>query len=402
MEFKTHYSIIFLIVIILTAIGVFFIFFQKQQQSVTDFLDSEPEIKTEEDNSQETEKEETDLQTDIEKSSFTHPEIVKAIYVTSWSASKASYIEYIINIAKTSEINAVVIDIKDWSGYIAYDTKVTEVEKYNAKSIRIRDIDSLIQKLHEEGIYLIARTTIFQDPVLAEARPDLAVYSKSDPSSLWLDNKGLAWIDPAAKESWDYNIAIVKEAAELGFDEINFDYIRFPSDGNLNNMGFPFWDEDIPKNLIIKDFFEYLRQEMPDTKLSVDLFGLSTVNRDDLGIGQVIEDAFEYFDYICPMVYPSHYATGFLGRQNPAEYPYEVVRYSMEKALERLSIIDQTSAELRPWLQDFNLGAIYDAEMVKAQIKAVYDSLGKDFKGFMLWSPSNIYTKEACSYVHPE
>lgn len=326
------------------------------------------------------------------------PETVKAIYLTSWSASKESRIDYLINIAKTTEINAVVIDIKDFSGYVAYDTAVPEVEKYGAEQIRISDIDSLIQKLHEEGIYVIARITVFQDPVLARARPDLAVHSKTEAASLWLDNMGLAWIDPAAKESWDYNIAIAKDAISQGFDEINFDYVRFPSDGDLQDMSFPFWDGKVPKHWIIREFFKHLRQELSDVKISVDLFGLSTVSRNDLGIGQIIEDGFEYFDYVCPMVYPSHYADGFIGYQNPAEYPYEVIRYSMEGALRKLMLYKESQevkAQLRPWLQDFDLGAIYDAQMVRAEIEAVYDALGDDFNGFMLWNSSNFYTIEA-------
>ncbi|HUV81018.1 MAG TPA: putative glycoside hydrolase, partial [Patescibacteria group bacterium] len=229
--------------------------------------------------------------------------------------------------------------------------------------------------------------------------------SKFKMSSLWLDNAGLAWIDPAAKESWDYNIAIAREVAALGFDEINFDYIRFPSDGNLRDMSFPLWDENIPKHSVIKEFFGYLRQELPDVKLSVDLFGLSSVSFDDLGIGQIIEDAFEYFDYVCPMVYPSHYAYGFLGYQNPAAYPYEVVKDSMEKALGRLAVFNQSKkvkARLRPWLQDFNLGAVYDAAMVRSEIAAVYDAAKDDFSGFMLWNSSNVYTIKAFQPIHLE
>lgn len=324
--------------------------------------------------------------------------IVKAIYLTSWSASKKSRIDYLIDIAKTTEINAVVIDIKDFSGYVAYDTAVPEVEEYGAEQIRISDIDLLIQRLHAEEIYVIARITVFQDPVLARARPDLAVHSKAEVASLWLDNMGLAWIDPAAKESWDYNVAIARDAISQGFDEINFDYVRFPSDGNLQDMNFPFWDGKVPRHWIIREFFKHLRQELSAVKISVDLFGLSTVSHNDLGIGQIIEDGFEYFDYVCPMVYPSHYADGFIGYQNPAEYPYEVVRYSMEGTLEKLVSYEQsqkTNVQLRPWLQDFDLGAIYDARMVKVQIEAVYDALGDDFNGFMLWNSSNFYTIEA-------
>ncbi len=392
----------FLVIII---VGLFFIFSQKFIFKLGSLIPNDNLIEEEFSSSS------SEIATDTDEAQNQLPyqqEIIKAVYLTSWSASKDSHIDYIIDIAKTTEINAVVIDIKDFSGYVAYDTAVPEVEKYDAKQIRISDIDFLLQKFHKEGIYVIARITVFQDPLLARARPDLAIHSKSKLSflpssvlsfsSLWLDNMELAWIDPAARESWDYNIAIAKDAVEHGFDEINFDYVRFPSDGNLQDMSFPLWDEKVSKRLVIKEFFKHLRQELPTTKISIDLFGLSTISSNDLGIGQIIEDAFKYFDYVCPMVYPSHYADGFIGYQNPAEYPYEVVKYSMEGALEKLMSYKQsqkTNVQLRPWLQDFNLGAIYSAEMVSSEIRAVRDALGDNFKGYMLWNSWNIYTKEA-------
>lgn len=387
MKLLKLYTIVLIIATVVT-IGIFFILSQNKNNVLISSI-FELIVETELD---------TDANSKAQEPSFILAETVKAIYVTSWSASKKDYIDYIINLTKNTEINGVVIDIKDWSGYVAYNTAVPEVEKYNAESIRIKDISSLIQKLHDEGIYLIARITVFQDPVLAKARPELAVYSKSATSSLWFDDVGLAWIDPAAKESWDYNVAIAKEALKLGFDEINFDYVRFPSDGDLNDMGFPLWDRSIPKHLVLKEFFKYLRQEIPDDKLSIDLFGLSAVSFNDFGVGQIIEDAFEYFDYVCPMVYPSHYAEGFLGYQNPAEYPYEVVKYSIENALKRLLASNQLlerSVQLRPWLQDFNLGVIYDAGMVRSEIEAVYDATKDNFSGFMLWNSSNLYTEES-------
>ena len=318
-------------------------------------------------------------------------------------------------------MNAVVVDIKDYSGYVAYDIDLPEVKKYKAKEIRIPRLNALIERLHNEKIYVIGRITIFQDLILAEARPDLAIHSRKG-GGLWLDHKKLAWIDPDAKEAWDYNIAIAKDAVKRGFDELNFDYIRFASDGNLGDMKFPFWDEKILKEKIINDFFKYLRESLPDVKISADLFGLTTVQSDDLGIGQLIENAYAYFDYVSPMVYPSHYAEGFLNYKNPAKYPYEVVKYSMEGALRRLKnyklgITNSTSTEslnsksyilnskLRPWLQDFNLGATYDARMVKAQIRAVYDAASSTpelSNGWILWNPSNIYTKEALEEVAAE
>jgi len=347
------------------------------------------------------------------------PTVIKAVYFTGWSAGIEDRVNYLTELIKTTELNAAVIDIKDYSGYVLYDIKLPEVEKYKAKEIRISKINSLIKRLHNEGIYVIARILVFQDPVLARSRGDLAIKNKNT-GKLWLDNKNLAWMDPAAREVWDYNIAIAKEAAERGFDELNFDYIRFPSEGDLDNMAFPFWDKQTPKREIIANFSKYLRQELPNVKISADLFGIATIKTDDLGIGQVIEDAYSYFDYVSPMVYPSHYENGFMGYKNPAQHPYEIVKYSIESAVNRLKIYDlgfknasstatssneiltsydlnlKPRAKLRPWLQDFNLGADYDAAAVRKEIQAVYDAASSTpeiINGFMLWSPSNVYTQ---------
>ena len=302
-------------------------------------------------------------------SSFPAPDKIKAVYFTSWSASKEIHIEYIINLAKETDINAVVIDVKDFSGYVAYDTDIEELEKYGVEQKRIKDIDSLIESLSSSTVKDV----------------------------LWRDDLGLAWIDPTAQDSWDYNIAIAKDALNHGFDEVNFDYVRFPSDGSLKDMVFPFWDKKKARHEVIGDFFSYLRKEMPEESLSVDLFGLSTVSYNDLGIGQIIEDAYINFDYVCPMIYPSHYSSGFLGYEKPAEYPYEVVERSVSVALERLKDDKNYRAKLRPWLQDFSLKTDYDAEMVKAQIKALKDVTGEDYAGYMLWNSYNVYTEEALS-----
>jgi hypothetical protein len=295
-------------------------------------------------------------------------------------------IDYVIDLSKKTEINAVVIDIKDWSGRIPYDTNVSLAHDYGAERVIIKDIKGLVDRLHKEGLYVIARITVFQDPVLALNRSDLAVKTMS--GDTWYDYNGLAWIDPAKKEGWDYNISIAKDALNNGFDEINFDYIRFPSDGNLNDMNIDFATE----REVVKSFYQYLRSELKGSRISADLFGLTTVNFDGLGIGQVIQDAYEYFDYVCPMVYPSHYASGFIGFENPADHPFEVVAYSMAKAKIKL---EGYSSKIRPWLQDFNLGATYDTEKVYLQIKAVQDVLTDKYYGYMLWNPENWYNEEA-------
>jgi len=372
------------------------------------------------------------------------PEIIKAVYVTAYSAGAKTYLSYLKNLFKNTEVNAVVVDIKGSDGYVAYASGAEEVKKYNLTNLAIKNIDELVRFFHDQNVYVIGRVAVFEDPQYAKARPELAVYNKAktlrDASGqanlsqpvLWRDNNGLAWLDPNSKDVWDYNVSLAKDAFYHGFDEINFDYIRYPSDGNTKNMGFPFLDEKMVASETIKEFFHYLRISLPNEKISADLFGLTTINTDDMGIGQIIEDAFENFDYVCPMVYPSHYANGFRGFVNPAEHPYEVIKYSMESALLREKKLIKSQQDLamknsepagspaaslqevtdimdpvlltriRPWLQDFNMGAFYTAEMVRQEIKATQDSLGDSYSGFMLWNPSNIYTQGAVLKNHPE
>ncbi|MBI2003726.1 MAG: hypothetical protein HYS78_01990 [Parcubacteria group bacterium] len=328
------------------------------------------------------------------------PKVVKAVYLTGWSAGSETKIQEVINLAREGKINAAVIDIKDFSG----------------ETFLFPRPNALIKRLHDENIYIIARMAVFQDQVLAKARPELTVKSiklsqlATASDDLWRDFKGLAWIDPASSASWDYNIKIAKDAWNRGFDEINFDYIRFPTDGDLNDRKFPVWDGRRLMSLVMKDFYKKVRQDLPEARLSIDLFGLAATSFYDFGVGQIIEDAFQYFDFVSPMLYPSHFPLSFLGPpmpssvseegeyKKPAEYPYEVVKKSMDTAFARLKQ-SGSSASLRPWLQDFDLGADYDAEKVKVQIQATIDAFGGEsspyYRGFMLWNPANVYTEEA-------
>lgn len=331
------------------------------------------------------------------------PEKIKAIYSTSWSAASEKKLQYLIGLIKDTELNAIVIDVKDYSGYVLYNTDLELPKKYDAVDPRIARLNKLVKRFHDEGIYVIGRISVFQDQRLAAARPDLALYS-STTGQTWKDFKGLTWMDTAAKEVWDYNIAVAQEILARGFDEANFDYIRFASDGDLNDIKYPFWDEKTLKTKVVREFFEYLRAAIPSGKLSADLFGLVTINKDGLGIGQHLEYALPNFEAIAPMTYPSHYFKGFIGFENPADHPYEVVKYSMDTAVKRIedfkvyASTTPMNAKLRPWFQDFDLGADYDAEKVRAQIKAWDDAVAghPDLDGgWMLWAPTNIYTKEA-------
>ncbi|MDO8466845.1 MAG: putative glycoside hydrolase [bacterium] len=331
------------------------------------------------------------------------PEKIKAIYATSWSAGSEKKLKYLIDLIKETELNAIVIDIKDYSGYVAYNTDLELPKKYDAIEIRIPKLNQLVKRFHDEGIYVIGRISVFQDQRLALARPDLALYSSST-GGLWKDFKGLMWMDTASTEVWQYNADIAKEILARGVDEANFDYIRFASDGDMDDIKYPFWDEKTLKTKIVRQFLEYLHAQIPDGKISGDLFGLVTINKDGLGIGQHLEFALPYLDAIAPMTYPSHYFTGFIGFEKPAEYPYEVIKYSMDTAVKRIEefkVYASTTpirAKLRPWFQDFDLGADYDAVKVKAQIQAWEDSVAghPDLDGgWMLWNASNIYTKDA-------
>jgi hypothetical protein len=334
------------------------------------------------------------------------PKIIKAIYATNWSMSHQGKTNYLVGLADSTEINAIVIDIKDYTGTIPYVTDLQLPNKYGAVEIRIPRLHQLIKDLHDRNIYVIGRLSVFQDSALAKARPDLALVSSSTQKT-WTDHKGLTWMDSSSREVWDYNIAIARDALDRGFDEINFDYIRFASDGKLSDIKYPIWDEATLKTLVMRDFYKYVRDSLgEEAKISADLFGLTTVNRDGLGIGQHLEYALPYFDAIAPMVYPSHYYPGFIGLDKPAEYPYEVIKYSMDFAVSRMdqyiasaaTTTPPLRATLRPWLQDFDLGADYDAVKVRAQIQAWDDAASSTpeySSGWMMWNAGNVYTREA-------
>lgn len=320
------------------------------------------------------------------------PSQVKAIYMTSWVGGNKNLRDSLVKIADETEINSIVIDIKDYTGRIAFEVSDPLLKGLGAYEKRIGDIKEFIAELHKKNIYVIGRISVFQDRYLVGRRPDLAVRRKSD-NGVWKDFKGISWLDPGSKEVWDYIVALARESHSVGFDELNFDYIRFPSDGNMKDISYP-WSGTKKKTEVMAEFFAYLRENLGDMKapLSVDLFGMTTTNTDDLNIGQNLENALKYFDYVAPMVYPSHYPPGFNGFKNPATEPYKIVKFSMDSAVLRARVASTTPRKLRPWLQDFNLGATYNAPMVRAQIQATYDT-GLD--SWMLWNASNRYTRSA-------
>ncbi len=309
---------------------------------------------------------------------------VKGIYLTAYSASSPKKLDEIIELINRTELNGIVIDIKDYSGKVLYDSNITIVDELGLEDNRLGDITAIIEKLHDNDIYVIARQTVFQDPILATRRPEWSLQSKY--GGLWRDWKGLAWVDPNNREVWRYNVEIAREAITFGFDEINFDYVRFPTDGNMNAVIYTHGTST--KHSVMGEFYRYLNDELGDEPvyISLDLFGFVMERHDGMDIGQRLEDSVNEVDYISPMMYPSHYPSGHLGLKNPAANPQIVIENGMEKGM---PYFVDTKAEVRPWLQAFNIGANYGAYNIRAQIDAVEKYSDG---GWLLWNAANRYS----------
>ncbi len=364
------------------------------------------------------------------------PKQVKAIYMTSCVVGTPTFRQRLVDLINDTEVNAVVIDVKDFSGTLSFPPESPEWQSaWQQARCGTRDMRTFLATLHELGIFTIARVTVFQDPFYTAAHPELAV-KRADGVTVWKDYKGLSFIDVGARPYWDHLVALSKDIYNVGFDEINYDYVRYPSDGPMSDISFTQsahfpGDDDMQANL--ETFFKYLNGKLDDETLfaeynhvntgrasstpwtSADLFGMTTTNHDDLSIGQVLERAIPYFDFIAPMVYPSHYPNNFMGLGDPNDHPYQVVNIAMKSGAERVqatttSLMGFThtrigtstpavyakpsypATKLRTWIQDFDYGGDYDANDVRAQITASYDAGVNDW---MIWAPSNNYTRGA-------
>ncbi|MCR4275116.1 MAG: putative glycoside hydrolase [Candidatus Campbellbacteria bacterium] len=363
------------------------------------------------------------------------PEPMKAIYMSQCVVGTPSFRDKLVVLIDETELNSVIIDVKDFSGKIGFTTDNPILAPAVSDACGARDMKAFIKTLHSKNIYVVARITVFQDPYYTSVHPELAVKKASD-GSVWKDHKGLAFIDVGAKPFWEYIVELGRESYKIGFDELNLDYVRYPSDGNMKDIAFTF-SKGVSKAEMLERFFSFfyesfatgetptsgLRPSRRDSSditrpaLSVDLFGYTTTNTDDLGIGQVLERALPYFDFVMPMVYPSHYNSGFIGIAKPATSPYEVVKYSMDRSTQRARLLGAAEVstatstimvflreqsqkghgninaqQMRPWLQDFDMGATYTPEMVRAQMQATYDA---GLTSWALWDAGNTYTRAA-------
>jgi hypothetical protein len=314
----------------------------------------------------------------------------KALYLSLFGIGTSALREPALRLIEETELNAVVIDVKGDRGLVAYRSAVTLATGIGAQDIiTITDVNALLAGLKQRGIYTIARIVVFKDNPLAQGRPALAV--KTRDGRLWRDREDLAWTDPFRREVWEYNIALALEAARHGFDEIQFDYARFP---DASGLVYAEPSTEASRVGAVEGFLaEARRQLIPyNVFLAADIFGYVCWNAGDTGIGQSLETLATHVDYVSPMLYPSAYHVGIPGYRNPVEHPYEIVASTLARARERTGL---PAVRFRPWLQAFGDYAFdrrpFRAAEIGAQIRAAED-FGAN--GWMLWNPQNVYSRE--------
>jgi hypothetical protein len=312
---------------------------------------------------------------------------VTALYLTVYGIAVPRIRDAAVAAIEKNNMNALVIDVKGDSGFIPFKVDLPLAEEVGAqKTILIKDIKATLAPLKEKNLYLIARIVVFKDNLLTTAKPEFAVKTKG--GGIFRDRERLRWADPFRKEVWDYNIAIAKIAAEAGFDEIQFDYVRFP-----DNRGVAFSQpvNETIRTDTITGFLEAAQKALTPYNVMVgaDIFGYVCWNTNDTDIGQKIAPLVNAVDVICPMVYPSGYTWGIPKYRNPVKNPYEIVYLSLKRAQERTGV---SSLRFRPWLQAFRdyafRGGDFKEDRMRIQIKAS-DDFGAS--GYMFWNARNIY-----------
>ncbi|MFH1368682.1 MAG: putative glycoside hydrolase [Elusimicrobiota bacterium] len=323
-----------------------------------------------------------------QKSSPARPKYVRGIHLTAWVTGSPKILAPIDALLDETELNAVVIDIKEYEGEVYIPgNKATVKNKTYVPAIP--GIRKYLVNLKSRGIYTIARMVVFKDNLIPKIKPELAVRDAS--GTVWTDYRGNTWLDPYNKDGWDYNISIAETAVDLGFDEIQFDYIRFPSDGNIRTCRYGQSHSTTSAVSALSGFLREANRRLKPkgVNISIDVFGLTTTSLSDMGIGQRIVEMAEWVDYVSPMVYPSHYYKGEYGIPDPNSAPYQTVFLAAEGAKNRMGAY---AVKLRPYLQDFSMGYKYGKEEVRAQIQACYDN---DIGDWLLWNPRCVYTRSA-------
>jgi hypothetical protein len=314
-----------------------------------------------------------------------YPREVRGVHVTAPLAGLPGKLEDYIALAAYG-LNTIEVDVKDENGQVGFVSKqLPPLAREIGAARPYYDVDAVVARVHAAGMYLIGRVVVFEDPELSAARPALSVLRPG--GSRWVTNGGLGWVNPYDRRVWRYAVGIGAAAAKAGFDEIQFDYVRFPSDGDLSQIVYRHVRAE-PKGATIAAFLRYASGVLRPlgVRVSADLFGLAATH--DLGIGQVPKRVAAYLDAIYPMVYPSHFSSGEYGIQDPDGYPGRTVANALLDFRRQV----KGKTPLIPWLQDFSLGRPYGLIQVTDQIAA---ARRQHARGYMLWNPEGVYTRDA-------
>jgi hypothetical protein len=324
------------------------------------------------------------------------PKVVRGLYVNRWAALGLRMWD-LVDIAKRTEVNALVIDVKDDRGFLLYRSNVPLAREIGADTTRpmsYRRVRAVLDTLRAHGIYPIARIVVAKDPLLAEHKLEWAIKRRSDPAQPWLDKNGKPWLDPHQQGVWQYAADLAKEAVNLGFSEVQFDYVRFPDEKRLvREAVFPLANGRV-RAQVIREQLGFTREQVRamGVPMTIDVFGLTATDTTDMGIGQQWEKFIDQADVVLPMVYPSHFAPGTYKLANPNAAPFATIDHSMADAVRRSAGI-ANAAKIVPWYQDFTLGPPrYGASHVQAQMRGGYKH---GVKSWMLWNPGSRYTVEA-------
>ena len=363
------------------------------------------------------------MTTDLEESEENPEEVlerpkVKGIFVTGPMAG-TDHMEDLIDMVDRTELNTIVMDIKNDEGRVVYKMKIPAVEEVGAGIRYVQDMEALIDKCKEKDIYLIARIVAFKDPFLAEAKPEWCIHNPD--GSIFRDKNNLAWLNPYNHEVWEYLLEIAQEALRIGFDEVQFDYIRFSTDSEMENVDFT--QEEKDREEIITEFVQYASDRIHEMggAVSADVYGMVIDSEIDQKIvGQNYVEMSKYLDYISPMIYPSHYGPYNYNIPVPDAEPYQLVLTALQSSkqvlagvlnttvsgnemqeytteeLAALEPMEDIRAQVRPWLQDFTATWVkghitYEADEIRDQIQAVYDA---GYEEWILWNASNQYTED--------
>ncbi len=334
----------------------------------------------------------------IESEPDRKPVKVKGIYISAYVAGTPSMVDALLEEIDKTEINALVIDLKDDFGRVACEVDSPMIEELGSTRIHIQDMEGLMKKLEEHGIYAIARIPAFRDAWLGTVRPEWCV--QYEDGSVFTDKDGNSWVNPYKEEAWDYLVEIGIQAKRLGFQEVQFDYVRFCTETSMDDVVFDEADtRGRSRTDVIYEFMEYAYRRLKQQGLfvSADVFG-AIINSDVNAnmVGQVYGELAKHVDYISPMIYPSHYGDGYYGIDHPDMHPYETITAALQASRKELYFAregQEHMAVVRPWLQDFTASWLthyipYGADQVREQIQATYDA---GYDEWLLWDASCHY-----------